>query len=122
MRKLMSLRYSLDLLNAIIAAAAVLGVVQSFVIGRHSIIPTAILAIAILFGNLARHGFRDQAWAKHIAFWIGVLFTCHLFFALFWSVRYRAILGEAFEPVAGAATAILVFLVYQYGSRNVLFR
>jgi hypothetical protein len=120
-KKLLSLEYGLDTLLATIGALASLAVLQTFVVGKHYIIPTMILVLAILCGNLARYGFRDQAWAKQVNFWIGVLLTCHLFFALFWSKRYREILGEAFEYVGGAAFLILFFLTFSYARRNRLF-
>ena len=43
---------------ALIAAGAALGVLQTFIIGKHFVIPTMVLLIAIIFGNLARSGLR----------------------------------------------------------------
>ena len=122
MKRLFSLTYTFDHLAALVAAAAVIGVVQTFVIGKHYLIPTAILVLAVLFGNLARYGYRDQAWAKVVLYWIGVILNFHVFFALFWSVKYRAILGEAFEYVFAPLTLVLAILVWQYARRNELFK
>ena len=122
MKRLFSLKYTFDHLAALVAAGAVIGVVQTFVIGKHYLIPTAILVLAVLFGNLARYGYRDQAWAKVVLYWIGVILNFHVFFALFWSVKYRAILGEAFEYVFAPLTLVLAFLVWQYARRNELFK
>ena len=122
MKRLLSLRYTFDHLAALVAAGAVIGVVQTFVIGKHYLIPTAILVLAVLFGNLARYGYRDRAWAKSVLFWIGVILNFHVFFALFWSVKYRAILGEAFEYVFAPLTLVLAYLLWQYARRNELFK
>lgn len=53
MNRKMSLHHSLDLVAAVIAFAAILGVLQTFIIGKHFTIPTMILFFAVLFGNLA---------------------------------------------------------------------
>ncbi|MBT8084279.1 MAG: hypothetical protein KJN72_03570 [Woeseia sp.] len=121
MKKLLSLEYGLDILLALIALLASLAVVQTFIVGKHYIIPTMILVLAVLTGNLARFGFRDHSWAKHINCWIGVVLTFHMFFALFWSKRYREILGDAFELVVGAAFVALLFVTISYARRNRLF-
>lgn len=121
MKNLFTLRNSIDLIALLIAAAAVLGVLQTFIIGRHYIIPTGILLIAVLFGNLARFGLQGRLWAKHILFWVGFLWTCHAFMALFFSRKYREVLGGAFEWVFGALVLLLACLVVQYARRNALF-
>ncbi|MGB5245653.1 MAG: hypothetical protein WBM54_11580 [Woeseia sp.] len=118
MKKLLSLNYALDTLLAAIALLAAVAVIQTFVVGKHYIIPTMILTFAVLCGNLAHYGFRDLRFAKHINFWIGVLLTSHLFFALFWSKKYREVLGEAFLYVVGAAFVVLLFLTISYARRN----
>lgn len=41
-----------------------------------------ILATTILFANLARFGYRDNAFAKRMLFLFGVLVACHTFFGL----------------------------------------
>jgi hypothetical protein len=76
--------------------------------------------LAVLFGNLARYGYRNEAWAKVVLFWFGVILNFHVFFALFWSVKYRAILGEAFEYLFAPLTLVLAYLLWQYARRNEL--
>lgn len=111
----------MELVAAILAALAGLAVLQTFIIGRHFIIPTMILTIAILLGNLARYGYQDRYWAKHLLFWLGVILASHAFFALFWAKAYRRLLGASFEVVCAAIVAIMVFLVWHYARRNRLF-
>jgi uncharacterized membrane protein len=118
MRNLFSLKHSLELVAAIIAVAALLGVLQTFIIGKHFVIPTMVLALAVFFGNLARFGLRGERWAKHVLFWIFLIATCHTFFALFWARTPREILGEAFLYVYGAAFIILAILSWQYAKKN----
>ncbi|MCB1685437.1 MAG: hypothetical protein R3E82_10570 [Pseudomonadales bacterium] len=122
MKQRLSLQYAFELIFALITLAAVIAVLQTFVIGQHYIIPSVILVIAVVTGNLAWHGFQDRIWAKQILFWSGFLFTAHAFFALFWSKRYRELLGDSFEWVCGAVFVVFAFLVYQYAVRNRLFR
>ena len=121
MKSKLSLGYSLDWVSALFCIGALLGVLQTFIIGRHFLIPTMILLVAVLFGNLARFGFRDRTWAKHVLFWLGFVLTCHVFFALFWAQKYREILGTSFEYVFGALTLALAYLVWQYAKRNRIF-
>ena len=122
MKKLFSLEHSLELVAAIVAVAALLGVLQTFIIGKHFIIPTMILTLAVLFGNLAKFGLRGHRWAQHVLFWIFFIATCHAFFALFWAKTPREILGDAFLYVYGTAFFILAVLCWQYGKKNELFR
>lgn len=112
---------SLDWVAAVVALAALGAVLYTFAIGRHYIIPTAILVPTLLFGNLARYGLQGHRWAKELLFWIGVLFTAHLFFALFFAQTPRALLGAAFEPVCGVLFLLSAFTVTQYARRNALF-
>lgn len=121
MRDKLSLGYSFDMIFAVMAAIALLGVLQTFVIGRHFIIPTIILSAAVLLGNLAWQGFQGRAWAKHVLFWCGFVFTCHVFFALFWAQKYRELLGDAFLPTGGIVALVFAYLVVQYARRNQLF-
>jgi hypothetical protein len=122
MKRLLSLKYTFDHLAALVAAGAVIGVLQTFVIGQHYLIPTMILVLAVLFGNLARYGYRDQPWAKMVLYWIGVVLNFHVLFALFWSVKYRAILGDAFEYLFAPLTIVFAFLLWQYAKLNELFK
>ena len=118
MKKLFSLKHSLDLLSVIIAIAALLGVIQTFIIGQHFVIPTMLLVLVVLFGNLAGSSMRGERWAKHILFWIFFIATCHAFFALFWAKTPREMLGDAFLFVYGAAFIMLGFLTWQYAKKN----
>jgi hypothetical protein len=118
----LSFKYSMEYIVSLLALAALSGVVQTFVVGKHFIIPTGILTIAVILGNLAAYGFRDQLWAKHMLFWFGLIFTLHAFFALFWAKAYRELLGGAFEYVCAAVVAIMAVLTWQYARRNALFR
>ena len=122
MKNLFSLKHSLDLLAVIVAIAALLGVLQSFIIGKHFVIPTMVLVLAVFFGNLARSSMRGERWAKHVLFWICFIVTCHAFFALFWAVAPREILGDAFLFVYGAAFVILGFLTWQYAKNNKIMK
>ena len=101
MNKAFSLKYSLDTVAALLTVAGIAGVLQTFVIGKHFVIPTMLLAVTILIGNIARAGYRDNTLAKQVLFWLGVLLTCHAFFALFWAKTPREVLGTAFYPVYG---------------------
>jgi hypothetical protein len=110
-----------DLLFAAFAGGALVAVLQTFIIGRHFIIPTVILAFAVLCGNLAWYGLHGQTWAKRVLFWCGVLLTAHCAFALFWAKRYRELLGDAFEPVCFTLLVILAWLCLRYARSNGLF-
>lgn len=121
MKRLFSLENSLELLASLIAIGAILGVLETFINGKHFVIPTMILALAVVFGNLARFGANGQRWAKHTLFWIFFLMACHTFFALFWAATPREILGEMFLPVYGLAFAVLTVLCWLYAGRNKLF-
>ncbi|MEX2494891.1 MAG: hypothetical protein WD448_02315 [Woeseia sp.] len=118
----LSLKYSMELVASLLTVAAVLAVLQSFIIGRHFIIPTLILVIAVILGNLARYGYRDHTWAKQVLFWFGVVLTLHAFFALFWARAYRQLLGASFEWICIAVIAAMTFFTWQYASRNSFFR
>ena len=121
MRKWFSLQYSLDTVAALLAIAGLGGVLQTFVIGQHYIIPTLLLLATLLLGNLARYGYRDNPFAKNVLFWFGFLLTCHCFFALFWAETPREVLGGAFLPVYGSAFVVFALLTWQYPRRNKLF-
>jgi len=121
MKKYISLDHSLEIVAASISVAGMLGVLQTFIIGKHFVIPTILLALTISFGNLARFGFAGSAFAKHILFWIGFLITCHTFFALFWAKTPRGVLGGAFLPVYSGIFVVFAFLSWQYAKRNRLF-
>jgi hypothetical protein len=118
MNKAFSLKYSLDTVAAILTIAGFAGVLQTFIIGKHFVIPTMLLAVTILIGNIARAGYRDNTLAKQILFWLGVLLTCHAFFALFWAKTPRDMLGAAFYPVYGTAFIVFAYLSWQYARLN----
>ena len=122
MKNQFSLKHSLDLAAAIIAIAALLGVLQTFIIGRHFVIPTMLLVLAVFFGNLAQCSMRGERWAKHVLFWIFFIAACHAFFALFWGVTPREILGDAFLFVYGAVFIIVGFLSWQYAKKNEILK
>jgi hypothetical protein len=121
MKKLFSLENSLEAIAALFALGATLGVLQTFIIGKHFVIPTMILVFAVLFGNLARFGVRGERWAKHTLFWIFFLMACHAFFALFWAATPREILGGLFLPVYGVVFVVLSALCWTYSKKNGLF-
>lgn len=121
MKKLFSLEHSLELLATLVTVAALLGVLQTFIVGRHFVIPTIILVVAVFFGNLARFGSQGQRWAQHTLFWIFAVAACHAFFALFWAKTPREILGDAFIYAYSADFLILSFLSWQYARKNKLF-
>lgn len=114
-------RNSLEWITAFITCLSILGVIQTFVIGRHFIIPTAILTLSILLGNLTAYAFMGRLWAKRVIFWLYLIFTSHLFFALFWAKKYREILEQAFIPSFLITFLLFVFLLVQYNRKNQLF-
>ena len=120
MKKAFALEYSMETLCVLLTVLSGTAVLHQFLIGKHFIIPTAILIVPLITGNVARYGYRNQRWAKYLAFWIGVLMTCHWFFALFYAQTLRAVLGASFEPVAAVITLLLAFLSAQYFRRNQL--
>lgn len=121
MKPRFSLDNSLDIAAATIAAAALLGVLQTFVIGRHYVIPTMILTLAVVLGNVARFALAGRAWAKHVVFWIFFLLACHAFFALFWAAKPREIFGAAFPWLYGGFLIVVVALLIPYAKQNALF-
>ncbi len=121
MKKLFSLEHSLELLATLVAVLATLGVFYTFVIGKHFVIPTMILVLAVLFGNLARFGIQGKVWAKHVLFWVFFIAACHTFFALFWAKTPREMLGNAFYFVYGFEFLLFSILSWQYAKKNSLF-
>jgi len=57
MKRLFSLKHSLELLAALITIGALLGVLQTFIIGKHFIIPTMILVLAVAGPGTPYSGF-----------------------------------------------------------------
>ena len=122
MKDRLSLKYAIEWLASFFALVAALAVLQTFLIGRHFVIPTLILIPTVLFSNLAYYGFKDRTWAKYMLFWLGFIFNCYTFFALFWAQKFREIMGDAFEFVWLPLVLIVTFLVYQYQNKNGLFK
>jgi hypothetical protein len=123
MKRLLSIEYGLEGLAALLSLLAVMGVLHTFVIGQHFVIPTLILLMAVLFGNLARFGLNDQRWAKHLLFWVFLILAFHALFALVWAGEARPgqLLGAAFYPVYGGFAAGVGTLTVLYAKRNALF-
>ncbi len=121
MNRLLSLDNSFDLIFAVAAAIGVLATLQTFVIGQHYIIPTGILTVGVLIGNIARYGLQGARWAKEILFWCGFLFSAHMLFAIFFSKRYPELLGAAFLPVTVGTFVLFAFLSYRYARGNRIF-
>lgn len=118
MKKLFSLKHSLELVASFISAVAFVQVLYQFIVGKHFVIPTAILFVCVLFGNLARYGMRGASWAKHVLFWFGFIFSCYLFFAIFFAQRFRVMLEGAFLPVFIVLFALFAFLTVGYKQKN----
>lgn len=123
MKRLFSLGYSLEGLAALVSVIAGVGVLQTFILGKHFVIPTLMLLLVMLFGNLARFGLKDQRWAKHLLFWLFLLAVFHALFALVWAREARPgqLLGEAFYPLYGAFAVGVGTLCLLYARRNALF-
>lgn len=118
MSKLFSLKNSLDTVALLIASVALVQVFYQFIIGKHFIIPTAILFICILFGNLARYGIGGALWAKRMLFWFGFLVSCYLFFALFHAQTFPRVMGSAFLPVFITLFVVFAALTALYKKAN----
>ncbi len=119
--KRFSFATSFEVICGVVSAICLLLTLHTFIIGQHFIIPTAILLLAVVFGNLCYYGFRQARVAKYLMFWIGVMTTCHVFFALFWAKKYRELLGTYFEPVFALLCVVLLVLTYFYRRDNRLF-
>ena len=117
-----ALHNGLDWLIGIFSVITFIIVLQTFVIGKHFIIPTILLVVTVFLGNLSWYGFKQVKWAQYLNFWCGLILTCHFFFALFWAKKYRELLGSAFEPVAIFVTLLLFTLTWFYANKNDLFK
>jgi hypothetical protein len=120
MSRLLAKENWLEALAALLTLGIIIAVLQSFIIGKHFVIPTMFLVLAVFLGNVVRFGLLGKAWAKHILFWIFAIFACHLFFALFWagSARPGEFLGSAFYPVYGGLFLLITFTCSQYAKKN----
>ena len=121
MIKKLSLKHGLDWFLALLALVAFFAVLQTFLIGKHYIIPTGLLVVTVLFGNLAWYGLQQARWANYINFWVGFIVTAHVFFGIFWAKTPRAILGDVFMPVAVILALLMLVLTWFYARRNALF-
>ncbi len=121
MKYLASLKHSLDFIAMILAVIGFFGVLQTFIVGKHYIIPTLLLCITIFLGNLAYYGYRGSNFAKRILFWITVIFTSHMTFAFFFTKKYREIFGDYFEYLSGFIIIFFIFLLYHYARKNRIF-
>lgn len=123
MKQLFTLGYCLEGLAALISIVAGVGVLHTFILGKHFVIPTLILLLVVLFGNLSRFGLKDQRWAKHMLFWIFLLAVCHALFAIVWArdARPGQLLGDAFYPLYGGFALGIGTLCFLYARRNGLF-
>lgn len=123
MKRLFSVEYCLEGLATLIAFVAGVGVLHTFLLGKHFVIPTLILLLATLFGNLARFGLRNQRWAKHVLFWVFLLLVFHAVFALVWArdARPGQLLDDAFYPIYGGFALGVGTLCFLYARRNDLF-
>ena len=117
-KRWLSLGGGLEGVLALLALLGALAVLQTFVLGRHFVIPTVLLMPTAFVAVLAVRGAAGQRWARGIVLWLGVFAVAHLFFALFWAKTPRALLGEAFLPVYGALLVIFAVLTRAYGKRN----
>lgn len=109
-----TLNYSLEWVTLAAACAVFLASVYTFAIGKHYVIPTALLGGAIILANLGYYGLRDKLWARSIFFWIAVVICAHTFFALFWARAPRELLGQGFFPVYGCVCVLFGYLASIY--------
>ena len=114
---------SLEALAALLTIVVVGAVLQTFIVGKHFVIPTMILIPAVFLGNVVRFGLQGKAWAKHMLFWLFAVICAHLCFALVWAdtARPGEYLGAAFYPVYGGLLLVFAFLCRQYANSNRLF-
>jgi len=117
-----SFNNSLEWIALLAAFGGGLGVLYTFAVGKHYIIPTIILADSVLLLNLAYFGFGNKSWAKHLLFWLSTMICSHTFFALFVAQMPRQALGELFLPIYGVVCLASGFLAFQYARVNGLFR
>ena len=121
MKNIVSVENSFDLIVGVIAFIGFLAVIETFIFGKHYIIPTAIFFMTIVLANLTFYGFRKNRIAKKIMFWLFFLLDAHLFFALFFSVKYRTLLGNFFEMICSFLLLILSYMLLKYQKQNELF-
>jgi hypothetical protein len=113
---------SLALIAAFASALGIFAVLYTFILGRHYIIPTAILADVVILANLAFFGIQGRKWAQYFLFWLLALLCAHTFFALFWARTPPEVLGSAFLPLYLSVCLLSGVLAWQYAGSNQLFQ
>ena len=121
MKSKLQWRYTLEWCATLVTIVGLLGVLQTFLVGRHFVIPTGVLAVTVVFANLAWFGFQGQRWANYILFWLAVLVCCHSFFALFWAKAPRELLGVGFLPIYAAICFVSALAAWHYARSNQLY-
>ena len=114
----LNLSNGLALLLAVLAVVFLAAALGTFVIGRHYLIPTFWLLLAMLAGNFARHALAGARWAREVVFWCGVLASSTLFMGLFFAQKPKVLLGPAFLPVWGLAFLAVAFLTFVHARRG----
>lgn len=95
----------------VLAIFAVLLMFYTFY-NKHFVTPTINLASAIVFYNLSVYGFRRKPWLRTLPFYFCVVMCVHAYFALFWAITPRAMLGDNFTLTYSIACAVFALLAY----------
>lgn len=114
MKGKLTLDYFLEWISMAAACAVGVAVIYTFVIGKHYVIPTALLVMAIVLANIGYHGLQNRLWARSLLFWIGAVIFAHTFFALFWAKAPRDLLGQGFIPVYSFVCLLFGYLALRY--------
>ena len=114
MKGKLRLDYFLEWISLATACAVVIAVGYTFVIGKHYVIPTALLVMAIALANIGYHGLQNRLWARSLLFWIAAILFAHTFFALFYAKAPRDLLGQGFIPVYGCVCLLFGYLAFRY--------
>ena len=114
MKEKLTLNYTLEWITLAASCMVFLAVIYTFVIGKHYVIPTALLGGAVVLANLGYYGIHDKLWARGLFFWLAVMICAHTFFALFWAKAPRELLGQYFVPVYAVACLFFGYLAWVY--------
>ncbi len=114
MKGKLTLNYFLEWASLAAACVVAAAVVYTFVIGKHYVIPTALLVMAIMLANVGYHGLQNRLWARSLLFWIAAVIFAHTFFALFWAKAPRDLLGQGFIPIYSCICLFFGFLAWRY--------
>ena len=114
MKEKLTLNYSLEWLTLATSCVVFLAVIYTFIIGKHFVIPTALLGSAVALANLGYYGIQNKLWARGVLFWVAVIICAHTFFALFWAKTPRDLLGQYFFPVYTVACLGFGYLAWVY--------